>query len=130
MTENKDNKTIFIFTIISMILFLLASIMLQKYQLSKYKIIDINVKDSMYLEIKSIYWNTEVRDIIVNDSFSLCPYQLFSESVSKDELFMYCYKNFRLLTKKSHNDTLITIDKNGQVRYYNVRSGPCYDDDE
>jgi hypothetical protein len=130
MTENKENKTIFIFTIISMILFLLASIMLQKYQLSKYKIIDINVKDSLYLEIKSIYWNTEVRDIIVNDSLSLCSYQLFSESGSKDELFMYCYQNFRLLTKKSNNDTLITIEKNGQMRYYNVRSGPCYDEDE
>ena len=113
-----------------MILFLLASIMLQKYQLSKYKIIDINVKDSLYLEIKSIYWNTEVRDIIVNDSLRLCQYQSFTDSVSEDESFTYCFQNFKLLTKKTNNDTLITIDKYGQVRYYNVRSGPCYDDDE
>ncbi len=112
-----------------MILFLLASIMLQKYQLSKYKIIDINVKDSLYLEIKSIYGTPDMGYIIYYFFFFLS-LSLFSKSFSKNDFFMYCYKNFRLLTKKSHNDTLITIDKNGQVRYYNVRSGPCYDDDE
>jgi hypothetical protein len=128
MTENKENKTIFIFTIICMILFLLVNILLNKYQLSKYKIIDINVKDSLYLEINSIYWNLEVKDIIVNDSLRLCFYESFSDSVSKDEIFTYCYQNFRLLTKKSNNDTLITIDKKGQMRYYNVRSCPWHDD--
>jgi hypothetical protein len=130
MRLNKGDKLVLIPIIILNIIWFGAIIISDIYDYSKYKLININFKDSLYLEINSIYFDGEVKGIIVNDSLTLCAgYDSFNKK-NPDDPITFVYDNFKLLIKKPNNDTLITIDKNGQMRYYNVRSGPCYDEDD
>ena len=90
--------------------------------------LEISYKDSLYLEISSIRYDHVVKVRIVNDSLRWCgSYSSIPDNASNAENFIDNYLNFKIISKKAHNDTLVTLDHNGQVRYYNIRSWPCYD---
>lgn len=90
--------------------------------------LEITYKDSLYLEISSIRNDNVGKVRIVNNSLKWCgSYNSFPENASIEDRFIGNYLNFKIISKKANNDTLVTIDRNRHVKYYNIRSGPCYD---
>ncbi|MBK7634304.1 MAG: hypothetical protein IPJ13_08405 [Saprospiraceae bacterium] len=64
----------------------------------------------------------------MNGNLKWCgDYDNFPVNAPGEDIFGENYLYFKVLSKKANNDTLMTIDRNRKVRYYNIRSGPCYD---
>ena len=79
------------------------------------------------LQIKSIKRDDYLKVVIVNDTFSWCiGYDNFDLLEKSENSFYNNYLNFIHIRKKENNDTLVTIDKKGTLRIYNIRSGSCF----
>lgn len=128
MSERFEKILFFGITFFGVLIFLFCLNRHNKSVLSKLRDVSVTYEDSLYLEISSIVYDQHVKVSIINDSLRLCSeYDIIPTKVSTAESFDNNYFNFRILSKKANCDTLITIDRNGQLRLYNVRSGPCYD---
>lgn len=128
MAEKTEKMIFFGITVLAFLLFIYFNNRYVEGVLSKLKPIKITFEDSLYLEISSIRYNDIVKVRIVNDSLKWCgSYNSIPENAAKEDHFTDVYLNFKLIYKKANNDTLITLDRNRNMRYYNIRSGPCYD---
>lgn len=128
MNEKTEKIVFFGITFLSIIIFIYFENRYINNVKSKLKPLEVTYKDSLYLEISSIRYDGHVKVTIINGTLFWCgDYESFPYSTSLDEHFGNNYKNFKILSKKANNDTLLTIDRNRKVRYYNIRSGPCYD---
>ena len=129
MTEKMEKYLAFGITILSIIVFLIVHSWYIDKEMSKLTPLRISYKDSFYLEINSIRYDANFLKVdIVNGNLFWCGY--YDNFPGKDSVkynFSSHYLNFKILSKKANNDTLMIIDQNRQIRYYNIRSGPCYD---
>ncbi|MCB9310528.1 MAG: hypothetical protein H6567_10765 [Lewinellaceae bacterium] len=93
----------------------------------KLKSLDVRFEDSLYFEINYIKWDGYLKCYVSNDSMSWCGRYDSYDNESDNNRFDRNVDNFKILSKKANCDTLITIDRYRQLRYYNIRSGPCYE---
>ena len=129
MTEKMEKYLAFGITILSIIVFLIVHSWYIDKEMSKLTPLRISYKDSFYLEINSIRYDANFLKVdIVNGNLKWCgDYDNFPVNAPGEDIFGENYLYFKVLSKKANNDTLMTIDRNRKVRYYNIRSGPCYD---
>ncbi len=128
MNEKIEKILFFGITILCIIIFLYMENRYISSVKSKLIPLEITYEDSLYLEISSIRYDDHIKIRIVNGSLLWCgDYNSFPSNASIEDRFIENYLNFKIISKKANNDTLLTIDRNRQVRYYNIRSGPCFD---
>ena len=129
MTEKMEKILFFGITFLGMVVFLIVRSWYIDREMSKLTPLRISYKDSFYLEINSIRYDANFLKVdIVNGNLKWCgDYDNFPVNAPGEDIFGKNYLYFKILSKKANNDTLMTIDRNRKVRYYNIRSGPCYD---
>lgn len=127
MSDKKIIISIILVSILTGIIFIYIDTDNANRRYEKLQPLDVRFEDSLYFEINYIIWDGYLKCYVSNDSMSWCGrYDSYIDE-SDDSRFDKNVYDFKILSKRANSDTLITIDRNKKVKYYNIRSGPCYE---